>query len=326
MLQDLKAIVTGGAGFIGSHLVAELLRRNCQVTVIDNFSSGRTENIEDFLKADSLTVVREDLRQPEKLERIVEAGEIVFHLAANPEVRVGQTAPGVHFEENVLTTFNLLEAIRRSKTEKTLIFTSTSTVYGEATEIPTPEDYGPLAPISTYGASKLASEALISSYVFTFNQRALILRLANIVGSRSNHGVIADFIKKISANPKELEILGDGKQEKSYMHITDFISALIHLTEIFLEGTERIGIFNAGSRDRVSVTEIAKIVAEEMRCPSISYRFSGGVNGGRGWKGDIKVMQLSIQKLVDSGWRPQYSSKQAVTLAARELSRSMPDA
>jgi UDP-glucose 4-epimerase len=217
----------------------------------------------------------------------------------------------------------LLEAVRRAEAGKTLVFTSTSTVYGEASRIPTPENYGPLIPISTYGASKLASEALITSYMHTFNHRALILRLANVIGPRSNHGVIFDFIRKILANPKELEILGDGTQEKSYLYITDLIGAIMHLTEHCLENSGKTAIYNVGSKDKITVREIAKVVAREMGCPRIRCRFTGGVDGGRGWKGDVKNMQLSIDTLLGTGWKPRYSSEQSVKLAVRELSREL---
>jgi UDP-glucose 4-epimerase len=321
MLQNSRVIVTGGAGFIGSHLTEELLKSRCKVTVIDDFSAGRMENIQRLKGNPSLRVVRMDLKSPRQLAEIVGKHDLIFHLAANPEVRVGETDPKVHFEENVVVTFNLLEAIRQAGTEKTVVFTSTSTVYGEASQIPTGEDYGPLIPISTYGATKLASEALITSYVHTFNHRALILRLANVIGPRSNHGVIFDFVQKILAKPKELEILGDGTQEKSYVYVTDLIGAIMHLTEVFQQDGEKTEVYNVGSKDKITVEQIAKIVAREMGHPKIRFRFTGGVDGGRGWKGDVKNMQLSIQKLLGTGWEPRYSSEQAVKLAAHELAR-----
>jgi UDP-glucose 4-epimerase len=323
MFENRGVVVTGGAGFIGSFLTEELLNRNCRVTVIDDFSAGTMKNIHHLVKSPLLKVVEEDLKNPRRLGKIVAENEVIFHLAANPEVRVGQTEPRVHFEENVLGTFNLLEALKRSEMEKTLVFASTSTVYGEASEIPTPEDYGPLLPISTYGASKLASEALIGSYVHTFGLKGLVLRLANVIGPRSNHGVIFDFIKKIIADPEELEILGDGMQEKSYLYITDLIEAIMHLTERCLEDNGKTTIYNVGSKDSVTVKEIARVVAEEMDVPKIRFRFTGGVDGGRGWKGDVKKMRLSIKKLLDSGWKPQYSSRRAVELTARELAREL---
>ena len=318
-MNDYTALITGGAGFIGSHLTERLLKESHKVTILDNFSSANLKNIEPFINNPSLTIIKKDLKNPFKLNQIVEECKIVFHLAANPEVRVGETDPKVHFEENILTTFNLLEAIRQSNTPKTIIFTSTSTVYGEASQIPTPENYAPLIPISTYGASKLASEALITSYAYTYNHRALILRLANIIGPKSNHGVIIDFIKKIVKNPKQLEILGDGLQEKSYLYITDCIEAIIHLTNKFCRNKKRVDVYNIGSNDRITVKEIAKIVAEDMKTPNIKFKFTGGVDGGRGWKGDVKKMQLSINRLVKTGWKPKYTSKQAVRLTAKAL-------
>lgn len=314
-----RSIITGGAGFIGSHLIEKLLEDGCKIVVVDNFSSGKLENIKELLNDPSITIVKEDLKKPKKLERIVQKSEVIFHLAANPEVRVGETDPKIHYQGNILTTFNLLEAIRKSRIPKTIVFTSTSTVYGDSTKIPTPENYAPLIPISTYGASKLACEALITSYAHTFNHRALILRLANIIGPKSNHGVIVDFIKKIKKNPRQLEILGDGNQEKSYMYVRDCVEAITHLTNKFLEDTETVDIYNVGPNDRVSVKEIARIVAEEMGVPNIEYRFTGGVNGGRGWKGDVKLMQLSIEKLLNTGWKPKYTSKEAVRLAAKAI-------
>jgi UDP-glucose 4-epimerase len=312
-------LVTGGAGFIGSHLTERLLKEDHRVTVLDNFSNGKIKNIQHLLQNPSMTLIKEDLKKPKKLRQTVNTCDTIFHFAANPEVRLGETDPETHFKENILATFNLLETLRKSENTKTLIFASTSTVYGEATQMPTPENYAPLMPISTYGASKLACEALISSYAHTFNHRALFLRLANIIGPRSNHGVIIDFIKKIMTNPKKLEILGDGQQEKSYMHITDCIEATMHLTRTFSKSTERVDAFNVGSNDKITVAEIAQIVSEEMNTPNIKYAFTGGAEGGRGWKGDVKIMQLSIDKLLKTGWKPKHSSEQAVRLATKAL-------
>ncbi len=319
-MNDRVMLITGGAGFIGSHLIEQMLNQRHKVVILDNFSNGKTENIHHLLDNPSLTIIREDLKRPKRLGQIINASDTIFHLAANPEVTIGEKDPKTHFQENILATFNLLEAIRKNGKSKTLVFTSTSTVYGEANLIPTREDYAPLIPISTYGASKLACEALIASYAHTFNHRALILRLANIIGPRSNHGVVVDFVKKIKTNPRELEILGDGNQEKSYMYISDCIEAIMHLTSEFLKDTKKIDIFNVGSNDKITVAQIARIVSEEMNVPSIKYKFTGGVDGGRGWKGDVKTMQLSIDKLLGTGWKPRNSSKQAVRLAARALS------
>jgi len=319
-----NVLVTGGAGFIGSYLTEHLLRKGHRVTVLDNFSNGRVENIQHLLDNPMLTLVKEDLKKPTRLRRTARDCDLVFHLAANPDVRSGESHPGTHFRENILTTFNLLEALRKNGRPKVLVFTSTSTVYGEAAQIPTQEDYGPLTPISTYGASKLACEALISGYAHTFNHRALILRLANITGPRSNHGVIVDFVQKIRANPRELTVLGDGNQQKSYLHVSDCVKAITHLTDGFLKSAERVDFYNVGSSDTITVVEIARTVAEQMNASGLRYRFTGGVNGGRGWKGDVKVMQLSIRKTAATGWTPRYTSRQAVTLTARALARENP--
>jgi UDP-glucose 4-epimerase len=313
-------LVSGGAGFIGSYLTERLLDEGYRVTVVDNFSSGRKENLQDVLDNSCLEIVEMDLKKEDaQLSNIVQECNIIFHFAANPEVKIGETNPKVHFEENVLATFNLLEAIRKAKKPKTIVFASTSTVYGETSEIPTPEDYAPLVPISTYGASKLACEAFIASYAYTFNHRALVLRFANVIGRKSDHGVIVDFIKKIKANPRQLEILGDGTQKKSYIHIEDCVNAIIRVTERFLNGNQTVDIYNIGTKNTITVKEIAKIVASAMNRPRIALRFTGGVDGGRGWKGDVKTMQLSIDKLLNTGWRPRYNSRQAVELAAKEL-------
>ncbi|MEM2111558.1 MAG: NAD-dependent epimerase/dehydratase family protein [Candidatus Bathyarchaeia archaeon] len=314
-----KMLVTGGAGFIGSHLTERLLKEKYDVTVVDNFSSGKQENLHHLLKNPRLKIVKDDLKKPIRLQKALRDCGIVFHFAANPEVRVGETEPKIHFEENLLATFNLLETMRKERTGKIIIFASTSTVYGEPKIMPTPEDYGPLIPISTYGASKLGCEALITSFAYTFGLRALILRLANIVGPNSTHGVIIDFITKIRKNPKTLEILGDGTQTKSYLYITDCIDAVIHATQKFLRTKNKVEIYNIGSKNQITVKDIAKIVAKEMRVPNIKLSYTGGIDGGRGWKGDVKIMNLSIEKLRRIGWTPKYNSAEAVRLAAKSL-------
>ena len=316
-----RVLVTGGAGFIGSHLVDELMEKGWSVTVLDNLSTGNVANLRPWMKDDRFNFVRGDLKNPADAREVVEDVDVVFHLAANPEVRVGETSPSTHFQENVVATFNLLEAMRSCERAKTLVLASTSTVYGEASVVPTPEDYGPLVPISVYGASKLGCEALACSYAYTFGVRALIVRFANVVGSRSGHGVIVDFIRKLRQDPSRLEILGDGTQKKSYMHIADCVSAFLHLADGFLRGERRVDIFNIGTDDQVNVGTIASIVAEEMKLSGVKFAYTGGVDGGRGWLGDVKVMHLSIKKLLGSGWKPRYGSEEAVRLATRELLR-----
>jgi len=318
LLNNRLVLVTGGAGFIGSHLVDGLMMNGAAVRVIDNLSNGMLENISRWLGNSSFEFIKGDLLNRNDLERAVENCEVIFHLAANPEVRIGSSKPEVHYEQNVVSTYRLLEAIRRSESLELFVFTSSSTVYGDASVIPTPEDYGPLKPISIYGASKLASEALISSFASTYGFKAIICRLANIIGPRSRHGVIYDFIKKLKKNPKGLEILGEGNKRKTYLYIDNCISAIF---TILKKSPGKVEIFNIGSEDWVDVKTIAEIVVEEMGLKDVSFHFTGGVDGGRGWKGDVKYMLLSIEKLKSLGWKPKLNSAEAVKKTARDILR-----
>jgi len=317
-LKEAKVLVTGGAGFIGSHLVDILMNEGSSVKVIDNLGTGKYENVRSWLDNSRFEFVNADLKNPEASSENLHDAETVFHLAANSEVRVGETEPTVHFAENLLATFNLLEAMRKNRRSRLLIFASSSTVYGEPHEIPTPEDYGPLLPISIYGASKLGCESLISSYCHTFDFTAVILRFANIVGSRATHGVILDFIRKLQHNSKELEILGDGEQVKSYLHVRDLVRAFLAA----LRGVDRkrgVEIYNVGSSDQIKVKRIAEIVCQEMAISKPSFRFNNPLKDGRGWKGDVKTMQLAIDKISRLGWQPSLNSEQAVQISCREL-------
>ncbi len=308
----MRILVTGGAGFIGSHVVDRLINDGHYVAVIDNLSSGRLEFIQHHMRDKNFRFIKGDLLDSSLLKKVVKDFDVVYHIAANPDVRVGAKDTKVHFEQNVVATYNLLEAMRINSVGD-IVFTSTSTVYGEAEEIPTPEDYGPLVPISLYGASKLAAEAFIMAYTHIFGIRAVIYRFANIVGPRSTHGVIYDFIVKLKKNPKELEILGDGTQIKSYLYVEDCVDAIIFGYEHRKKDVE---IFNIGSEDWISVRKIADIIVDEMGLKDVAYRFTGGK---RGWKGDVPKMLLSIEKIKSYGWRPRYNSEKSVRLTARYL-------
>ncbi len=307
-----KILVTGGAGFIGSHLVDRLLERGNEVLVFDNLSSGDLKFIEHPLENPDFTLVEGDLLDPEAIERVCKGVDFVFHVAANPDVKLGASDTRVHFDQNILATYNLLEAMRRQGVGK-LAFTSTSTVYGEAKVMPTPEGYGPLIPISLYGASKLACEALITSYAHTFDMQAWIFRFANIVGPRSTHGITVDFIRKLRETPEKLEILGDGKQEKSYLHISECVESILFTIE---KSEEEVNIFNIGSEDTISATRIGEIVVEEMGLSNVEFTYTGG---SRGWKGDVPRMRLGIEKLKGMGWEPGYTSERSVRETARSL-------
>jgi len=318
-----KFLVTGGAGFIGSHLVDRLMRMGCFVRVVDDLSGGSLGNVKVWVDSERFEFVRGDLKDSGVAERAVDGVEVVFHLAANPEVRVAEVDPSVHFRENLLTTFNVLEAVRKSGSAGLVVFFSSSTVYGEPAVFPTCEDYGPVSPISVYGASKLGCEGLVCAYCHTFGVRGLVFRLANVVGGRSGHGVIVDFVRKLQDNPNVLEILGDGSQSKSYLHVEDCVDAVLHALKHFVDGKEVFDVYNVGSLDRVGVRRIAEIVSDEMGVQEVKFRFTGGVDGGRGWRGDVKTMLLSVDKLLGVGWRPKLNSEEAVRLGCRELLRFM---
>ena len=312
----MKTLVTGGAGFIGSHLVDRLMETGNRVRVIDNLSSGSPSNLERWIGHLGFEFMEADLLDHDACSEAVDGCSRVFHLAANPEVRANKASPEEHFRQNIEATYRLLEAVAEQGGVELLVFASTSTVYGEADELPTTERYGPTKPISMYGASKLACEALISAYASMNGYKAVIYRLANVVGPRSNHGVIWDFVGKLRETPDELEVLGDGTQSKSYLYIEDCV-------EGFLRGVESVdqgSVFNLGSMDRLSVLRIAEIVREEAGHPDAGIRLTGGVDGGRGWKGDVKLMQLDTSSLRRLGWAPKYSSEEAVRLTARALS------
>lgn len=313
-LQNI--LVTGAAGFIGSALIPVLLSENYRVTAIDHLHSGRIQDLEPFFSREHFRFIRLDLLDDKKLTDTVKECDLVFHLAGNVDVRTGYLNTEVDFLNNIVATRNLLESMRASDRCKKIIFTSSSVVYGEPNVLPTPESYGPLKPISLYGASKLSCEALLSGYVGMFGIDAVIFRLANVVGSYSDHGVIFDFFHKLKkSDGKFLEILGDGDQKKSYLYIKDCIDALMIGIDQFNSGLE---IFNLGSDDQIDTNTIAQIIIDKLAVhPEIKHTSES--NDGRGWPGDIKNMLLSTEKLKTTGWRINYSSKDTVSLVIKNM-------
>jgi len=313
-----NVLVTGGAGFIGSHLVDELISKGYNVRVLDNLSSGDYGFISRHEGRKSFEFVRADLKDGGSIRKIVRDVDTVFHYAANPEVRLSVQDPEIHFRENLLATFNLLEAIRRAGGVEKMVFASSSTVYGDAKILPTPENHE-IKPISVYGASKAGCEALICSYAYLYGFKAVALRYANIVGPRLRHGVIYDFIKKLRKNPERLEILGDGTQRKSYLFVTDAVKASLYVTERL---SNFFDVFNIGNDDWITVREIGEIVSRVLKLKP-EFVFTGGTKDGRGWLGDVKFMRLSIDKIKSLGWGPRYSSREAVELTARALASEL---
>ncbi len=304
-------VVTGGAGFIGSHLVDTLVAQGNEVLVIDSLIAGRKETIARHIDACGIRFMHKDLLS-EGWQDAIAGADRLFHLAADPDVRQSAANPDPAIQNNVIATYRVLEAMRLHEVPE-LVFTSTSTVYGEARVIPTPEEYTPLEPISVYGASKLACEALISAYCHSFGMKAWNFRFANIIGERSGHGVIPDFIRKLRMNPCELEILGDGKQAKSYLEVHECIAAMLYATG---KARGTVNTFNIGSEDWIDVKTIAEIVIEEMHLSGTELRFTGGE---RGWIGDVPRMQLSLERIKALRWKPQRGSRESVRLAVRDL-------
>ncbi|MGD1004738.1 MAG: NAD-dependent epimerase/dehydratase family protein [Methanoregulaceae archaeon] len=304
-------IVTGGAGFIGSHLVDTLVKRGDQVTVIDSLSAGSRNNISSHLEKSSIEFLSANLLS-DGWQKTFDGADRIYHLAADPDVRQSALAPEGPLNHNIFSTFRVLEAMRLYNVPE-IVFTSTSTVYGDATIFPTPEEYTPLEPISVYGASKLGCEALIAAYCHSFSMKSWIFRFANIVGQRSNHGVIPDFITKLKENSREMEILGDGKQTKSYLGVQECVEAMLFVVE---NAHRPVNTFNIGSEDWIDVRTIADIVADEMHLKGVRYRFTGGE---RGWIGDVPKMHLSLKKINALGWKPKRGSKDSVHMAVRAM-------
>jgi UDP-glucose 4-epimerase len=302
-LTDRHIVVTGGAGLVGAHLTAALAPDN-DVVAVDNLAKGDPDRL-----ADDVAFVEGDLTDSDDVASVLtEDVDVVFHLAAHSNVNRGERRR--IFEENTEMTYNLLERMDEVGIDR-FAFTSSSTVYGEAPR-PTPEDYAPLEPISEYGAAKLADEALVSTYAHAYDVKSWVFRFANIVGPYQRGNVLPDFIQKLVEDPETLTILGDGRQEKSYLHVEDCVDAIQYVVE---HADAQLNTYNLGTRTTTSVTTIADIVAEEMGLDP-DYEYTGG---DRGWKGDVPKMRLSIEKLRGLGWTPATSSDEAVRRATGQL-------
>ncbi|EMA65798.1 NAD-dependent epimerase/dehydratase [Halorubrum aidingense JCM 13560] len=303
-LTDSHVLVTGGAGLVGSHLAARLLDRGASVRVADDLSKGERDRV-----PDGADFVEADLTDPDAVAEAVTADlDVVFHFAAYTDTNYDDDRE--LFEANTAMTYNVLDRMREVGVDR-FAFTSSSTVYGEAPR-PTPENHAPLEPISIYGASKLADEALISTHAHSYGIQSWVFRFANIVGPHQRGNVIPDFIEKLDADPTELVILGDGRQEKSYMHVSECVDAIQHVVE---HADDDLNVYNLGTRTTTSVTAIADIVSDELGIDP-AYAYTGG---DRGWTGDVPKMRLSIERLADLGWEPSIESDEAVRRSAREL-------
>jgi UDP-glucose 4-epimerase len=305
--------ISGGAGFMGSHLTKKVLNEEgAYVIVYDNFSSGRMQYLKEVKDNMHLKIVKADIKEFHTLALSMKNADVVYHFASNPDIAKAIAQPDIDFWEGTYLTNNILEAMRVNNVKK-LLYASGSGVYGEAGLTEIREDHSPMLPVSTYGASKLASEALICSYCSLFDMNASALRFANIVGPHQTHGVGFDFIHKLLKTPSVLEILGDGNQSKSYIYVTDAIEAMRLVEKNAPYG---FSYYNVATLDYLTVKEIADIVVDVLALKDVRYVYTGG---RRGWKGDVPIVRLNSEKIRVLGWKNRCSSKEAAYLSIRAI-------
>ncbi len=290
-------------------MVDRLVPRN-GVTVYDNLSTGREEFISEHFGKPFFRFVNGDLLDITRLSKEMRGHDSVWHMAANPDIRKGTESTMVDLEQNTIATYNTLECARRADV-KSFVFSSTSTIYGRAKVVPTPEDYGPCLPISLYGASKLACEGLVSAYAELYGIKSWIFRFANIVGHRSTHGILFDLVEKLNNDPSTLEVLGDGKQQKSYLLVEECVDGMIYG---FKHAKDRLNYFNLCADDQIYVKRIVDILVKETKIKNIKVKYTGGESG---WKGDVPKFLLDNKKMKKLGWKPKHTSEQAVRAAAK---------
>jgi UDP-glucose 4-epimerase len=301
-----RYFVTGGCGFIGSHVSRRLLERpDASVVAFDNLTSGHEWYLEDLRDDERLRIVVGDLKDLDAVVAASEGCDHAYHFAANPDIAKAATEPSVDFWEGTYLTNNLIEALRINGVSR-LTYASGSGVYGDKSDTPLSEDQGGLYPVSTYGASKLGCEAMMSAYCHMFDLNVVAFRFANVVGPRQTHGVTYDFVRKLMDNPAELPILGDGRQSKSYIHVDDVIGAMFLLEE---RGFSGFDVFNAGTLDYLTVTDIADMVVERLGLSDVRYAYSGG---NRGWRGDVPVVRFDTSKIRALGWSNRLTSREAI--------------
>jgi len=312
--MKMNYMIIGGAGFVGSHVTKRLFNEEpeAQIYVYDNFSSGRQEHLREIWGEERLHVIKADIKDLDTLVQSMQGIDMVYSLASNPDIAKAMVQPDIDFWEGTYLINNVIEAMRRNQVKK-LIYASGSGVYGDVGATVTDEDFSPMLPSSTYGASKLACEAMICSYCHMFDMNAAAFRFANVVGPNQTHGVGYDFINRLLDNPKELRILGNGTQSKSYIYVEDIVNALRTVEKKALKG---YNYYNVATLDHITVTEIADIVVKVMGLENVEYQYTGG---DRGWKGDVPVVRLDSQKMRGLGWSNRYTSHQAMKLSVTSM-------
>jgi len=318
---DTSVCIVGGAGFIGSHFADALLAlpSTARLTLFDNFSSGREHHLAHHFADPRLQVVRGDAANLPALTDAIRGHDLVIHLASNPDIARAVTEPEIDFYQGTLLTHNVAEAMRRAGVSR-LLYASGSGVYGERGETLLREDSTPLQPVSTYGASKLAGEALIASYCAMFGLSACAFRFANVVGARQTHGVGFDFLRRLRQDATRLRILGDGRQSKSYVHVSDVVSAVLLASARVSDGFH---VWNVATSDAITVTEIAELAVEALGIsPMPHFEYTGG---DRGWKGDVPIVRLDSSRIRALGWTPQFNSREAMRRSLHDMAQERVD-
>jgi UDP-glucose 4-epimerase len=308
-----QAFVTGGAGFIGSHIVDRLAGTATSVTIYDNFSTGQERFISHHAGNPDIRVVHADVLDSERLTKEMASCDVVFHFQANADVRGGIKRTQIDLQQNTIATWNVLEAMRINGV-KHIVFASSATVYGEPDIFPTPETYAPLQ-TSLYGASKFSCEAMIQAYSEYFGITCHIFRFVSWIGERYSHGVIFDFAKKLRNSSRVLEVLGDGKQRKSYLDVVDGVAGIFYALE---HSNERKNVFNLGHDAFMNVLDLADVIVDELNLKEVRYATTGGE---RGWLGDSPFVHLDTSKLKALGWRPRVPIEQGIRNTVRYLQR-----
>lgn len=305
----MRTLVVGGAGFIGSHVCDALLAQGHELACVDNFSLGTKRNVEHLKENKHFSLYETDASDRQALSGVFEkvCPDYIFHLAANSDIQASSKNPDVEYRNTYTTTYNVLECMREYHV-KNMFFASTSAVYGDKRDVPLDENTPGLAPVSYYGAAKLGSEAMISAFSYMNDMKALVFRFPNVIGPRLTHGVIFDFIKKLRMDPTKLQILGDGKQTKPYIYVSDLVGAIVRFMDCGREASG-VTLYNLGVDGETSVTRIADIMCEQMGLSGVAYHYTGGEGG---WKGDVPRFRYCLDKIHKAGWSARYTSDEAV--------------
>jgi UDP-glucose 4-epimerase len=311
-LKNKKVLVFGGAGFIGSHLCEQLIQKGASVTVFDNLQTGRTSNLAKILKHPRFRFIEAEVRDRKKVNKAVPGHDIIFHFCDDSDIRSAAEHPDSYVEQNIMGLFYVLEAMRKNGI-RTILFPSSTTVFGELANPPASESHGPMVPLNLYGGAKLAAEGLISGWAHTYDFQAVVFRFVGIIGGRMDHGVVHDFVRKLQKDPSQLQILGDGSQKRSFVLVDDCVEAMLLA---MAKTRKNYSLVHIGNVDDISIKNTAGVITDVMKLKGVKFSFTGGKVG---WKGDVTSNFIRTETLTALGWKPRHSSREAVHEAARRL-------